>query len=289
MSELAHGLQFSKLEALGNDFVLLDFRTGGDDPSPDQIQRLADRRTGIGFDQLLILHPALSDQADCRIQIYNADGSTARQCGNGMRAVALWLHHTDSGKDRFRLETAAGAVTAQVEDRQLDHWRCGHQQIITVSMGRPDFSPAAAGLLAGERLRKLTADLPGLLRQGTVSVGNPHLVLLLDRPASTSLIEQLGRQGGLQTCFADGVNISFAAITGPDRVQLGVHERGVGPTRACGSAACATAAWLIQQALVHTPVRVDQPGGTLVIDWPGQDNPLLMQGPARRVFEGRLP
>ena len=289
MSASTDGLPFSKLEALGNDFVVLDFRRGGGDPSPDQIQRLADRHTGVGFDQLLILHPPRNDQADCRIEIYNADGSSARQCGNGMRAVALWLHQSDSGKHRFQFDTAAGAVTAQVEDRQTGDWRSENQRIVTVSMGQPDFSPAAAGLIAAERLQQLAADLPGLLRLGTVSVGNPHLVLLLDRPASAARVERVGLKGGLQDCFADGVNISFAAITGPNRVKLAVFERGVGPTRACGSAACATAAWLIEQAVVQTPVRIDQPGGTLVINWPGWDNALLMQGPARRVFEGRLP
>ncbi len=282
MSGLGSGLAFSKLEALGNDFVLLDFRAGGQDPSPEQVRMLADRHTGVGFDQLLILYPPSAAGADCRVRIYNADASPARQCGNGMRAIALWLHQARPGQTRFVLETDSGPVSAELES----------EQAITVSMGEPDFDPAAAGLRSeknsGAALEEFVPDLPGRLGLGMVSMGNPHLVMQLESPASPALVRRLGDELGRLACFAEGVNVSFAHVAAPDRVMLRVHERGVGPTRACGSAACATAAWLVQQGAVDSPARIEQPGGTLVINWRGPGHPLLMTGSARRVFDGRL-
>lgn len=279
MIDAMHGLAFCKLEALGNDFVLLDLRAGGDDPSPERVRRLADRRTGIGFDQLLILHPGHDGHTDCAVHIYNADGSPARQCGNGMRAIALWLHRQTPAQHRYTLATESGPVEARV----------GDDRSITVSMGLPDFDPAAAGLQAPERLQQLVGQVPECMEAGTVSVGNPHLVMLLASPPSAQMLERVGQDLGLQACFADGVNISCAHVEAPRRVTLRVHERGVGPTRACGSAACATAAWLMQRSRIETPASICQPGGELVIDWPGCDQPLLMTGPARIVFDGTLP
>jgi len=278
MSRLASGQAFSKLEALGNDFVLLDFRAGREDPPREQIRLLSDRHTGIGCDQVLILHPAADPGADCKVNIYNADGSRARQCGNGMRAVALWLHQARPDQHRFVLETVSRPIAVDVET----------EQAITADMGLADFDPAAAGLRAELSLEQLARAVPNATRLGTVSLGNPHLVLLLEQPAAPEVVERLGRELSQNPCFAEGVNVSFAHIEAPDRVTLRVHERGAGPTRACGSAACATAAWLLQQGLVEAPVQIEQPGGTLVIHWRGSCHPLLMKGPARRVFDGIL-
>ncbi len=279
MSHSASGLNFSKLEALGNDFVLLDLRAGGADPAAALVRMLADRHTGIGFDQLLTLHSADTADADCRVQIYNADGSHAQQCGNGMRAVALWLHQSNPDQKHFVLETASGPVSAEIESAHA----------ISAGMGLPNFDPATVGLQTREPLEQLVPPIPGCLGLGTVSVGNPHLIILLEHPAAPELVEQTGRELSQLACFADGVNVSFACVEAPDRVVLRVHERGVGPTLACGSAACATAAWLIHQDLVQPPVRVEQPGGALVINWRGARHPILMKGPARRVFDGTMP
>lgn len=270
-------LAFTKLEALGNDFVLLDHRDGRPDPDPDRIRTLSDRRTGIGFDQLLVLHANAAGAADCRVHIYNHDGSPARQCGNGMRAIARWLEDEQPGRQRFLLDTPAGPI--EVENRS------DHQ--VRVNMGRPEFKPASVGLEPGVALDSLLGDLPGLLEAGLVSMGNPHLVLLLDEQAPPALVEQRGSQLSQHPGFREGINVSFAAL-GTNAVHLGVHERGVGPTRACGSAACATAALLVSRGLVKSPVQVDQPGGRLVIDWAGGDSPLSMIGPAKRVFDGTL-
>lgn len=275
---MSSGLAFAKLEALGNDFVLLDFRDGRPDPPADRIRALADRHTGIGFDQLLILRPTLASGCDVSVHIYNADGSRASQCGNGMRAIGLWLHRAAPEQQRFTLETDAGPIAVEVHSARA----------ISVSMGQPDFDPAATGLAPGVDPARLARSAPGQLAVGTVSVGNPHLVLLLDQPATPELVEQLGRDLAGSPHWAQGVNVSFACIDAPDRVRLRVHERGAGPTLACGSAACATAAWLLHQSRVSAPVQIEQPGGTLVIDWRGPGQSIQMTGPARHVFDGTL-
>jgi diaminopimelate epimerase len=275
---VSSGQAFTKLEALGNDFVLLDHRHGQADPEVERIRELGDRRTGIGFDQLLVLHAATAPPADCRVLIYNRDGSPARQCGNGMRAIARWLQDEQPSRKRFLLDTPAGTVDVE---------SLGDDQV-RANMGMPEFTPSSVGLDPGIALDALLEDLPGLKSAGLVSMGNPHLILLLHAPASETLINQRGRSLSRHPAFSSGINVSFAAASAGAAVRLDVHERGVGPTRACGSAACATAAFLIRQGQATSPVQIDQTGGRLVIDWPGADSPVWMTGPARRVFDGTL-
>ncbi|MEE4638726.1 MAG: diaminopimelate epimerase [Wenzhouxiangella sp.] len=275
---MSSGQAFTKLEALGNDFVLLDHRHGQADPEVGQIRALGERRTGIGFDQLLVLHAATAPSADCRVHIYNRDGSPARQCGNGMRAIARWLEDEQPSRRRFLIDTPSGTVDVESLGDNL----------VRANMGNPEFSPASVGLESGIALDTLLQDLPGLQSAGLVSMGNPHLVLMLPARASERMINQRGRFLSAHAAFSAGINVSFAAVSADGAVHLDVYERGVGPTLACGSAACATAAFLIHEGQTTSPVRVDQPGGRLVIDWPGPDSPLWMTGPARRVFDGTL-
>lgn len=272
------GRPFFKLEALGNDFVLLDHRQGEQDPSPEEIRTLANRHTGIGFDQLLILKPAEDDSADLAVAIFNQDASPAQQCGNGMRAVARWLEDEQPERQTFVLATPAGPVSTQHLGRKG----------IRVQMGEPRFGPGVNGLPENFAIEALVGDIPGLISTGLVSMGNPHLVLELDRAPAQELVEISGGRISKHPSFADGINVSFAHLASKDRIQLRVHERGVGPTLACGSAACATGAFFIQQARARSPVRVEQPGGQLVIDWRGENEPLWMTGPARRVFNGTM-
>lgn len=278
MNKTSLGPAFSKLEALGNDFVLLQQTDEGTEPKAEQVQALADRQTGIGFDQLLILRPSRTPTADVRVCIFNADGSTARQCGNGMRAIGLWLHQEQPDRDRFVLDSAAGMIEVEVSSAEQ----------IRVSMGQPNFDPAAVGLGDPEALKDKLAALPDLEAFGPVSIGNPHLVLLLKRPPKPEEVLEFGADLSTWSGFADGANISFAYRRSNDQVSLQVHERGAGVTRACGSAACATAVWLLQQQLVRSPIRVAQPGGELVIDWRGPGYPIFMTGPARRIYDGKL-
>lgn len=278
MTALPQGQAFTKLEALGNDFVLLDFRNSEADPSRDEVRSLADRKTGIGFDQLLILRCPDQPGNTARVEIFNADGSTARQCGNGMRAIGLCLHEETPERREFALETAAGLINVRVDSPDA----------ITADMGLANFDPRAVHLDPDTDLPARLATMPGLLDFGTVSVGNPHLILLLDRAAEAETVQRLGSELSTWPGFVDGVNVSFACIQSPDHVRLQVHERGAGSTRACGSAACATAAWLIHRGKMRSPLNIEQPGGALVINWPDTGRPIIMTGPARRVFDGRL-
>jgi diaminopimelate epimerase len=275
---VSHGRSFSKLEALGNDFVLLDHRKDQPDPSADVIRSMADRHRGIGFDQLLIVKPTTVDSADVKVSIFNQDGSPALQCGNGMRAISCWLEHQSPGHKTFMLETAAGLIATE---------NLG-QQGVRVAMGRPRFGPAAVGFDTRTDLNDWTRHVPALIGTAMVSMGNPHLILQIEQRPSDQMVEEQGRHISSCPGFSEGVNVSFLWLGRDESVQLKVHERGVGPTLACGSAACATAAFLIHTEQLQSPVCIAQPGGRLVIDWQPGSDPLFMTGPARRVFDGIL-
>jgi len=260
------GIRFSKLEALGNDFALIDARDGKPVPPQDSIQRLADRHSGIGFDQMLILHPAESGAA-ARVEIINADGSVAEQCGNGMRAIAAWLARRGELDAPVRLVTPAGAV-------EID--RADDNRYRAVLPGPKSSSPDALGLPSP----KLP---PGISDWRVISMGNPHLVAWQELPPSAVALAELVDALDRQTDWSARVNIGLAGSSDGE-IQLRVHERGVGPTRACGSGACAAAA-----AMPHPggeAVRVRQPGGTLVIDLDPERGRVVTIGPARVVFEG---
>ncbi|MEE4295812.1 MAG: diaminopimelate epimerase [Wenzhouxiangella sp.] len=275
---MSQAKRFSKFEALGNDFVLLDHRNSEPDPGAEVIRLLADRHRGVGFDQLLIVKPATTDAADFAVSIFNQDGSPASQCGNGMRAIARWLEQQYPDRNAFVLATDAGLIATE------NHGTRG----VRVAMGRPRFGPAAVGFNAGTDLETWTNQLPGLIGTGMVSMGNPHLILQLKQFPEPLTVEEQGRQIASCPGFSQGINVSFAWLDPDQTVQLKVYERGVGPTLACGSAACATAAFLIHSGQVRSPALIDQPGGRLVIDWRLGDDNLFMTGPARRVFDGIL-
>ena len=270
--------RFHKLEALGNDFVLLDHRDGSPDPDADLIRSLADRHRGIGCDQLLIIQPSATDSADVRVSIFNQDGSPAAQCGNGMRAVSRWLEQQFPDRKDFVLETEAGLIATE------DRGECG----VRVAMGQPSFGQSAVGFDKTSSLEPWIKEVTGLVRTGMVSMGNPHLIVQLEQPPCARDVEHQGRRIASCPGFRQGVNVSFAWLNDDQRVELQVYERGVGPTLACGSAACATAAFLIHSGQTQSPVCIDQPGGRLVIDWHPVNGPLFMTGPARRVFDGTL-
>lgn len=279
-------LPFDKLEALGNDFMLVDARERGFKPAPEQIRQWADRRRGVGFDQLLILRGTDEPDHYCRVEIRNGDGSEAEQCGNGMRAIALWLSRSncngrndrsDDRSDRLvRLDTAAGSVETR--------YRSDNE--IGASLGVPDFDPQAVGLSGPAPFpRQFTVDGEDLTVHGA-SIGNPHLLVIEDQPAEEGRLEQLGKALGEHRTLARGANVGLAVIDSDHRIRLRVHERGAGPTLACGSGASAAAAILLRLGLVDNPVEVVQPGGTLVVNWPGTGQEVTTTGPARHVFKG---
>jgi diaminopimelate epimerase len=271
-------LPFAKLEALGNDFVLIDARDQALGLTPAEIRWLADRHLGIGFDQLLVLRPAGEQDALCQVEIFNTDASIAEQCGNGMRAVALWLHRNGELEGRAGLITAGGRLDVCWQD-------AAH---ISISLPGPDFSPRAwGGRFEQHQWTETMAGEPVSARG--LSLGNPHVVLEWPRRPSAEDVLAAGRHFHQDPRLSRGANISLAHVAGHDRIELAVHERGVGPTLACGSGACASAIALLAEGRVRGPVHVQQPGGELVIDWPGMGHPVTMTGPARHVFDGIVP
>ncbi len=272
-------MAFTKLEALGNDFVLVDSRTTSFSPAKEDIVALAERHRGIGFDQLLILRAPQKPGSLCRVEIFNSDGSRAEQCGNGMRAVALWLHRSGEFDHTVTIETAAGNVDIS--------WH--GQEKITATLPPPAFRPADCGLSGDETFPvDLTAGDQTFSVLGA-ALGNPHLVIVLDHPPSADQVNDIGSILSQHDKLANGANIGLTFVEGPQRIQLRVFERGSGPTLACGSGACAAATALIRAGQARSPVEVVQPGGNLVIDWRSEGEPVAMTGPASMVFEGVIP
>ncbi|MCC5865615.1 MAG: diaminopimelate epimerase [Wenzhouxiangella sp.] len=270
-------LVFSKLEALGNDFVLIDARTQPFSPSSDWLRRLANRRLGVGCDQILVLITAEHTGAACRVRIHNADGSLAEQCGNGMRAVALWLHERGELGESTSLQTDGGLVVVRRSDDGQ----------FSVSLAEPAFASDAWGSATSPDQWTEQIDGGAYPVRG-VSMGNPHLVLRLKAAADADLVVRLGEHFQGHPALPQGANINLAFGETRNRISLRVNERGVGPTPACGSGACATAVAYIHDGLADSPVSVIQPGGELVIHWPGVGESVTMTGPARHVFDGFL-
>ncbi|WP_235974152.1 diaminopimelate epimerase [Luteimonas deserti] len=280
MAHVPTPLRFTKMHGAGNDFVVLDLRDGGAAPDAALCRALADRRTGVGCDQILTVEPARAPGAVARYGIWNADGSASQQCGNGARCVAAWLVRAGAaGAEQFALDSPAGRHAV---DRDGAGFR--------IAMGVPDFTPARIPLAGVDRPQALYA-LPvegvGELAFGAVSMGNPHAVIEVDH-VDTIEVERIGRALQASSWFPESVNVGFAQIVADDRIRLRVFERGVGETLACGSGACAAVAVLARRGRLARSAAVALPGGTLQIDWPADDATVSMSGPATFVFEGEM-
>jgi diaminopimelate epimerase len=270
--------RFSKMHGLGNDFVIVDCR---DAPLPldaAAIRRLGDRHFGVGFDQLLTVEPARDADSAFAYGIWNADGSRAGQCGNGVRCIARWLVRAGalSAKGSVRLESPSGAVAIEL----LADGR------VRADMGEPRFAPAAIPLVAEEEHDRYRIDVAGReVEVSAVSMGNPHAVVEVDNIADAP-VEALGPQIEHADAFPEGCNVGFVELRSRRQISLRVWERGVGETLACGSGACAAVAVLRRRGSVDADVTVALPGGELEIGWSGPGETLWMTGPAAFVFEG---
>ena len=274
-------LAFSKMHGIGNDFVVLDCRQQPFALDVAQIRALADRHTGVGFDQLLSIEPARNPGCAFYYGIWNADGSPSGQCGNGVRCVAAWLHRAGALAlgDSVTIESPSGPVTVRL---------LGTNEV-TVDMGEPVFEPAQvpfAAAATADRYEIVVGD--ERLDIGAVSMGNPHAVVAVDDLADPAL-QRLGPLLTNHPRFAQGANAGFVQRIDRSRLRLRVHERGAGWTRACGTGACAAMAVLHQRGDVDDSVAVELPGGTLRIDWAGPGHTLWMTGPAAFAFEGEWP
>jgi diaminopimelate epimerase len=272
-------LRFTKMHGVGNDFVVLDAVRQRVELDAPAIRRLADRHVGVGCDQVLLVEPPRLPGADFHYRIFNADGSEVEQCGNGARCFARFVR--DQGltdKHEIPVGTAAGLIRLCVEpDGQ-----------IRVDMGVPILEPARIPFLADGGSPTYTLDVDGeILTIGALSMGNPHAVILVD-DIHRAPLERLGPRIETHPRFPRRVNVGFMQVLAPDRVRLRVHERGTGETLACGTGACAAVVSGRLRGLLGERVRVGLPGGDLVIQWPGTGQPVLMTGPAERVFEGEI-
>ena len=265
-------LDFCKMQGLGNDFVIVDRRSGKLSLSAAQICRIADRRQGVGCDQLLCLEP--SQRGDVFMRVYNADGSEVGACGNGTRAVARLIME-ERGGNRVLIETAAGvlSVTAGIQG-------------YTVDMGQPRFGWDEIPL--ARPMDTLALDLAHgpLADPVAVNLGNPHAVFFVDDAEAVALAE-VGPALETDPLFPERANIGVAEVRGPRAIRLRVWERGAGLTRACGSGACAALVAAARRGLTERAAEVQLDGGTLRIAWNEADR-VLMTGPASHSFRGRL-
>jgi diaminopimelate epimerase len=272
-------LRFSKMHGAGNHFVVLDLRGGRAQPTPALARLLGDRHTGVGFDQLLTIEDPSTPGSVAAYRIWNADGSTAQQCGNGARCVAAWLQRDGAAPGaRFRLDSPAGPIG--VEALGAGRYALG--------MGRPEFRPERIPFRAHAEASSYELQVAGgSLHFGAVSMGNPHVLIEVPSTADAP-VATLGPALQARPEFPESVNVGFAQVLAPDRIRLRVYERGAGETQACGSGACAAVAVLARQGRVGRHVQVELPGGTLEITWPADDAPITMAGPTAFVFEGEF-
>ena len=283
-------LQFTKMHGAGNDFIVIDAINQDIAFTPAQWQRLADRRFGIGADQILVVEKPRLPDCDFRYRIYNNDGGEVEQCGNGARAFVKFVSEKGlSSKNSIRVETMAGIIAPRLEA----------DGSITVDMGAPVLDPALvpfeasglAGVAQGnDTVWPLDLALPGdqaSVLVSVVSMGNPHAVQVVDDVDAQDL-ETSGPLIEHHPRFPRRVNAGYLQIVDRHHVKLRVYERGAGETLACGTGACAAAVAGIRRGLLDSPVRVSARGGELSIAWQGPGHPVLMTGPAVTVFEGTI-
>jgi diaminopimelate epimerase len=273
-------LKFSKMHGLGNDFIVIDAIQQSIHLTTAQIRFLADRRFGVGCDQLLLVEKAQSAQADFRYRIFNADGGEVSQCGNGARCFARFVRERGlTDKDTIAVETASGLIYPTLQPDGL----------VTVDMGQPVFEPARVPFDAEEMATTYMLAVPeyGKKEISALSMGNPHAVMLVDNVATAPVLE-LGPLIEAHTRFPQRVNAGFMELVDSKHIRLRVYERGAGETSACGTGACAAVVSGIQRGLLSRDVTVTLPGGDLQISWPDESSSVWMTGPAEQVFDGEI-
>ena len=267
-STSAPGLPFMKMHGLGNDFVVLDLRGGGTPPAAGAIARIADRNRGVGFDQLAVIQPG--EDSDVRLRFWNADGSVSAACGNATRCIARYVMD-QSGRDCLSLRTDHGVLLAEDAGAGLTR----------VNMGPPVLDWHAIPLAQD-------VDIDHLPIEGdpaATGMGNPHVTFFVDDAASVDLAS-FGPQMEHHPLYPQRTNVEVVQVLSPDEIILRIWERGTGPTLASGSCSCAAAVAAARRGLTGRRVRVNVPGGVLMIDW--RDDGVWMEGPTAHVFSGVL-
>jgi diaminopimelate epimerase len=272
-------LKFTKMHGLGNDFVVIDAINQRVDLDTSQIREIADRRHGVGCDQLLLVEKPDQSDSEFRYRIFNADGGEVEQCGNGARCFARFVRAkglTDA--TRIPVDTSAGRIELMVRD----------DDTVTVDMGAPHLNPVDIPFDATIQAPRYAISVNGeTIEIGAVSMGNPHAVLEVPHIESAP-VAKLGPPLEAHPRFPNHVNVGFMEIVDRNRIRLRVFERGAGETLACGSGACAAVVTGRVQGLLDETVTTELRGGDLVVSWRGDDHPVLMTGPATFVFEGTI-
>jgi diaminopimelate epimerase len=272
-------LKFTKMQGLGNDFVVIDAVRQNVQLTPELVRHIADRHFGVGCDQLLLVEPSTQAGVDFRYRIFNADGGEVEQCGNGARCFVRFVHDQRlTEKSEIRVETKRGIILPRLENDGQ----------VTVDMGTPCFTPPDIPFVAeGPALTYPLQVGNELITISALSMGNPHAV----QQVPDVDLAPVAQQGPLiehHARFPQRVNAGFMQVVDPHNIRLRVHERGAGETLACGTGACAAAVAGIRLGQLASPVTVAMSGGVLSIRWDGGDAPVLMTGPAVSVFDGEL-
>jgi len=277
-------VKFSKMQGLGNDFVVINAINQKLSLTPEQIKFVANRHFGVGCDQLLLLESPESENAEFKYRIFNADGNEVEQCGNGARCFARFVIDKGLTKNkRIIVETNTGKIVLQLMDDDQ----------VLVDMGVPEFVPDKIPFIAETPASAYPIEVIDLDKQiqqltvGAVSMGNPHTVLIVADVAHAP-IEVFGPLLENHPRFPQKVNVGFMQVVDREHIMLRVFERGVGETLACGTGACAAVVVGIDQGVLNTKVEVSLPGGVLSIQWEGDGHSVKMQGPAVHVFDGEL-
>lgn len=273
-------LQFTKMHGLGNDFIVINMIQQTVSLTPQTIRYLADRKTGIGFDQCLIIERSQQKDIDFIYRIFNADGQEVGQCGNGARCIARYIHHYGlSNKNPLRVATKTShlVLTSNADNS------------VTVDFGKPLWDPKQIPIKAPAQTDQYLLPLANntLHPCYALSVGNPHAVSIVEDLSSFS-IQEIGKNISTHPLFPEQTNAGFMKIIDTAHIQLRVYERGCGETAACGSAAVAAAAVGRRFFRMDPKIIVDLPGGALIVEWPSLDGSLQLTGPASFVYQGSL-
>lgn len=272
-------IRFTKMQGLGNDFVVIDGISQTLTLNAGMVQKIADRHYGVGCDQILLVEVSERPEIDFRYRIFNADGSEVFQCGNGARCFARFVREKGlTTKDHVDVMTSAGHLRLSL---LMDGQVC-------VNMGVPEHAPQNIPLLMDHEAGMYSVAVKeGRVSFGAVSMGNPHAVLIVENTEDAQ-VEDLGKALESHPVFPARANIGFMQILNRQKVRLRVYERGAGETLACGSGACAAMVVGSELGLLDRQVKVGLPGGDLVIEWNGRGQPVFMTGPAETVFEGQI-
>jgi len=266
-------INFTKMQGLGNDFIVIDNIEGNVCLSTEEIRQLSDRRFGIGFDQLLMVESASTKDVDFRYVIFNADGSEVSQCGNGARCFALYLQKKDlTNKNTITVETNSGNLVLTINQ----------DKSVRVEMGEPNFVPSEIPFIT--QSQAIEYSLEGQ-KVGVLSIGNPHAVIIL-KDIDTEDIEDIATRLQNSDYFPESVNVGFMQILARNEINLRVIERGVGETLACGSGACAAVIHGIQLGILDDKVKVHLKGGDALVEFYGDT--VYLSGPGEIVYEGAV-